>query len=156
MPMSPSPTRRRTAALAGLAAGATALSLLQTPATAATRPAKPPTNTRLGAVDMDKATIPQLERLMRSGRLSSVAITNFYLDRIRRVDPLLHAVLQVNPDALAEARLSDRARRTRGSARLLEGIPVLLKDNVGTHDREHTTAGSLGAWVRNTPGGVLR
>ena len=143
MPMPPSIKRRRSAAFAGLAAGATALSLLQTPATAATRPAKPPTDTRLGRIDMDKATIPQLERLMRSGQLSSVAVTTFYLNRIRRVDPLLHAVLQVNPDALAEARLSDRARRTRGSARLLEGIPVLLKDNVGTHDREHTTAGSL-------------
>ena len=143
MPMPPSSKRRRSAAFAGLAAGATALSLLQTPATAATRPAKSPTDTRLGRIDMDKATIPQLERLMRSGQLSSVAVTTFYLNRIRRVDPLLHAVLQVNPDALAEARLSDRARRTRGSARLLEGIPVLLKDNVGTHDREHTTAGSL-------------
>ena len=64
-----------------------------------------------------------------------MAVTTFYLNRIRRVDPLLHAVLQANPDALAEARLFDRARRTRGSARLLEGIAVVVKDDVGTHDR---------------------
>ena len=85
-----SPPRRAAAApLSPASPQAPPSSLLQSPATAATRPAKPFTDTRLGRMDMDRATIPQLERLMRSGRLSSVAITAFWLNLIRRVDPLL-------------------------------------------------------------------
>lgn len=102
-----------------------------------------PTDTRLAGIDIDTSTIPQLERLMDSGRLSSRALTGFYLDRVRRVDPLLHSVLEVNPDATSEAAASDARRARNPRNRPLEGIPVLLKDNIETADREHTTAGSL-------------
>jgi amidase len=96
-----------------------------------------------GGVDVEKATIPDLQRAMASGRLTSVALTRFYLDRIRRIDRrLLHSVLAVAPDALDQARASD-ARRERGTQRgPLDGIPVLLKDNIDTA-RQPTTAGSL-------------
>ncbi|MGH3388300.1 MAG: amidase, partial [Actinomadura sp.] len=96
-----------------------------------------------GGVDVETATIPQLQRAMDTRKLTSVALTHFYLDRIQRVDrELLHAVLAVNPDAVDEARASDR-RRARGELRgPLDGIPVLLKDNVDA-DGMPTTAGSL-------------
>jgi amidase len=96
-----------------------------------------------GGVNVEKATIPDLQRAMASGRLTSVALTRFYLDRIERIDRrLLHSVLAVAPDALDQARASDVRR---GSGRLLgpmDGIPVLLKDNIDTA-RQPTTAGSL-------------
>ena len=132
------------AAAAGSATAAAAAPVARAATTPATAPA--PTDTRLGGasgIDIDSSTIPQLERLMDVRRLSSARLTAFYLDRIARVDPLLHAVISLNPQAAADAAASDARRARTGRARPLEGIPVLLKDNVETHDGERTTAGSL-------------
>jgi amidase len=103
-----------------------------------------------GGVDVDKATIPDLQRAMNAGRLTSVGLTRFYLDRIQRIDrPLLHAVIATSPKALDEARASD-ARRTNHALRgPMDGIPVLLKDNIDTA-AQPTTAGSL-ALAKATP-----
>lgn len=91
--------------------------------------------------DLDSATIPELNRLLSSGELTSVELTSAYLERIRTVDPLLRAVLFVDPSALVQAAESDRRRATTGPRSPLDGIPVLLKDNIDTHDLP-TTAGS--------------
>lgn len=83
---------------------------------------------------------------MKSGRFICRAITEKYLERIARIDthgPALNAVIEINPDALGIARELDRERKTRGPRGPLHGIPVLIKDNIGTHDRMMTTAGSL-------------
>jgi amidase len=96
----------------------------------------------LNGVDLERATIPDLQRAFRSGRLSSARLTAFYLARIRALNPRLHAVIATNPAALAEAAASDlrhRLHRTRGA---LDGIPILLKDNVDTR-QQPATAGSL-------------
>jgi amidase len=80
---------------------------------------------------------------MAAGRISSLGLTQAYLARIERLDPVLHAVIETNQDALATARLRDNERaiaRTRGP---LHGIPILLKDNIATNDTMQTTAGSL-------------
>jgi amidase len=90
-----------------------------------------------------EASIPTLDGLMATGRLSSAELTEAYLRRIERLDPLLHAVIETNPAALEIARRRDgdrRAGRVRGP---LHGIPVLLKDNIATNDTMETTAGSL-------------
>ncbi|HEY2673849.1 MAG TPA: amidase [Rugosimonospora sp.] len=103
------------------------------------------TNTQgtvLRGINLDGVTVLDLQRAMDSRRLSATALTAFYLDRIRALNPKLHAVLETNPDALREAAASDAHRRAHGSRGPLDGIPVLLKDNVDTADREHTTAGS--------------
>lgn len=103
-------------------------------------PAGPPV---LHGINLDNLTVLDLQRYMDGHRLSSVALTDFYLDRIRALNPSLHAVIETNPDAPAEAKASDAQRKGHGARGPLEGIPVLLKDNVDTADREHTTAGSF-------------
>jgi len=95
----------------------------------------------LDGARLDALTIPRLQQLMDGGRLSSRTLTASYLDRIRRLDHRLGAVLRVNPRALDEALASDRVRRRTGARGPLEGVPVLLKDNVDTADLP-TTAGS--------------
>jgi amidase len=108
---------------------------------AAARPA--PAVATLHGINLDSSTVLDLQRDMNSHRLNSVALTAFYLGRIHQLNPSLHAVIETNPDALRDAVASDAQRRRHGARSALEGIPVLLKDNVGTGDREHTTAGSF-------------
>ncbi len=107
---------------------ALALALLAAPvptAGAATPDARP-------GPHLDSATIPELQRWMSVGRLSSVELTEAYLHRIATIDPKLHAVLFVDPTALAQARASDVRRHTGRLRGPLDGIPVLLKDNIDT------------------------
>lgn len=92
------------------------------------------------------ASIGQLQQAMASGRLTAEALTRRSLERIDALDrrgPSLHAVLRVNPRALAEARQLDRERRAHHVLGPLHGIPVLIKDNIETADPMPTTAGSL-------------
>lgn len=97
----------------------------------------------VAGIDLERATIPDLQRAMAGGRLSAVRLTSFYLQRIRQLNPRLHAVITTNPDAVRLAAASDEHRRRHGARGPMEGIPVLLKDNVDTRDRQPTTAGSL-------------
>jgi amidase len=55
----------------------------------------------------------------------------------------LASVIELNPDALAIARELDKERHAKGPRGPLHGIPILIKDNIDTHDRMMTTAGSL-------------
>jgi amidase len=131
----------RASASALLAAG---LALVGAAAPAGAQASTPATATTvLNGVDLDSATVLSLQADMNALRLSSVALTAFYLARIHALNPTLHAVLEVNPDALLEAVASDAHRLLHGSRGPLDGIPVLLKDNVDTADLEHTTAGSF-------------
>ncbi len=96
--------------------------------------------------ELDETTIAALQDAMKSGKLSSHSITEKYLARIEELDrrgPSLHSVIEVNPDALSIARELDRERKAKGPRGPLHGIPVLVKDNIGTADRLTTTAGSL-------------
>lgn len=91
---------------------------------------------------LDQSTIPELQRAMDRRQLTSEQLTRGYLHRIEELNPKLHAVVQTNPDALAAAKESDTRRRAHSSRGALEGIPVLLKENIDTADRQTTTAGS--------------
>jgi amidase len=108
-----------------------------------------PPNTKVSGIDVDATTIPQLQQFMNSHRMNSVELTNFYLRRIRQLNPLLHAVITVSPTALADARAADQARRN-GDHRPLLGIPIIVKDNIDTTGMP-TTAGSW-ALAGSTPG----
>ncbi len=134
----------RPAALLGsslLALALLAVPATQAPTVAAPAPDRPTTSTTVAGIDVDAATIPRLQRAMERGRLSSVRLTRFYLDRIERLDGRLQAVVSVDRRAMAKARAADRAR-ARGADKPLLGIPVLVKDNIGTTGMP-TTAGSL-------------
>lgn len=98
------------------------------------------------AFDLEEKTIADLQQMMTSGKRTSRQITQEYLSRIDRLNkngPALHAVIETNPDALSIASALDAERKTKGPRGPLHGVPVLLKDNIDTHDRMTTTAGSL-------------
>jgi Asp-tRNA(Asn)/Glu-tRNA(Gln) amidotransferase A subunit family amidase len=99
-----------------------------------------PPNTKVSGIDVDATTIPQLQQLMNSHRINAVELTNFYLRRIRQLNPELNAVITVSPTAHADALAADQARRN-GDHRPLLGIPIIVKDNVDTTGMP-TTAGS--------------
>jgi len=83
---------------------------------------------------------------IRSGKTTSAAVTQGFLDRIAAVDdagPMLNAVLALNPNALADAKALDEELAAGKSRGALHGVPVLLKDNIETLDPMATTAGSL-------------
>ena len=114
------------------------------PATQAGRRASP--SSRRAAFELEEVTVDELQRRMAAGSLTARGLTALYLGRIAALDrggPALHHVLEVNPDAARIAAALDEERRARGPRGPLHGIPVLLKDNVGTADRNTTTAGSL-------------
>jgi amidase len=93
-----------------------------------------------------EASIPQLQRAMETKKLTSVALTKAYLERIEKIDcrgPKINSVIELNPDAIEIARERDKERKRGESRGLLHGIPVLLKDNIDTGDKMLTTAGSL-------------
>ncbi|MBA3401794.1 MAG: amidase, partial [Actinobacteria bacterium] len=68
-----------------------------------------PPDTRVAGIDVDATTIPELQELMDALRLKSVQLTQFYLHRIRKLNPTLNAVITVSPTALADARAADKA-----------------------------------------------
>ena len=87
------------------------------------------------------ATVQNLGSALSAGAISAAELTDFYLARIERLNPGLRAVVAVSPDAAGEAVTSD-ARRAAGAVRgALEGIPVLIKDNVSVSGLP-ATAGS--------------
>jgi len=90
-----------------------------------------------------EATIPELQALMNSGALTSVQLTTDYLNQIATFNPLLHAVIETNPDALAIAKKLDTERHSGHLRGPLHGIPILVKDNLATADKMQTTAGSF-------------
>jgi amidase len=100
-------------------------------AAARTSPAANTPDTRVAGIDVDSTTIPELQKLMNTHRLSSVRLTTFYLQRIRQLNPKLNAVITVSPTALLEAVAAD-LRRHFGDRRPLLGIPIIVKDNIGT------------------------
>ncbi|MBN1965660.1 MAG: amidase [Anaerolineae bacterium] len=103
------------------------------------------TDTRLAELDdlVFEVSITDLQAAFANGDLTAEELTRYYLHRIQAYDADgLHAVLELNPQALAIARALD-AERAAGTVRgPLHGIPVLLKDNIGTGDDLHTTAGA--------------
>ncbi|MBV9204571.1 MAG: amidase [Actinobacteria bacterium] len=92
-------------------------------------------------ISAGRPSLAALQDAMASGALSSATLTGFYLQRIDRLNPALHAVITVNPGAPAEAAASDVARAAGRPRGPLEGVPVLVKDNIQATGMP-TTAGS--------------
>jgi amidase len=102
-----------------------------------------------GAVCVENTTIGDLQEALAAGRTTAADLVRAYTARIEAYDragPRLNAVREMNPDALAIAAKLDATRLDTtkpAKRRPLEGIPVLVKDNIATGDAQHTTAGSL-------------
>jgi amidase len=91
-------------------------------------------------------TISELQSLMNKGKLTARNLTQLYLDRIDAIDrngPRVNSIIETNPDALAIASSLDEERHNGKTRGPLHGIPILIKDNIDTHDQMQTTAGSL-------------
>ncbi len=99
----------------------------------------------LKGLDLQRATVLDLQAAMETGSITSAALVDAYLARIAAYDtggPKLNAVRELNPAAKTQAQTLDAERRAGQVRGPLHGIPVLLKDNVGTFDQP-TTAGSI-------------
>jgi amidase len=95
-------------------------------------------------VQVENASLADLQQALAEGRTNSTALTKAYIARIDAYDkagPALNSVREVNPDALAIAASFDGKKPTKRQP--LAGIPILVKDNIATDDKQHTTAGSL-------------
>lgn len=97
-------------------------------------------------MDLLLMTVQEIQDALTKGAISSVDLVRFYMERIERIDcgdSGLNAILSLNPDAIFIAGALDRERAAGKVRGPLHGIPVLLKDNINTHDKMVTSAGSL-------------
>jgi amidase len=97
-------------------------------------------------VNMQELTISEYQQKMKTGELTAAKLTELFLERIEAIDrngPRLNSIIETNPEALAIASLLDGERAAGKQRGPLHGIPILLKDNIDTHDAMQTTAGSL-------------
>ena len=91
-------------------------------------------------------TIAELQEKMEAGELNARQVAELYLQRIEEVDkdgPYINSIIELNPDALEIADTLDKERKAGKIRGKMHGIPVLIKDNIDTHDKMQTTAGSL-------------
>lgn len=88
------------------------------------------------------ATIPQIQEKLSSGQLTSEQLTLYFLASIRRQDEHLRGYIEINPQALLEARAADRLRSSGTVLGPMHGIPVNLKDNINTTAPMHTSGGA--------------
>jgi amidase len=83
---------------------------------------------------------------MASGKVTSEQLTREYLARIAALDQRgegVNSIIELNPDAIDLAKSADKLRREGKVLGPLHGIPILLKDNIGTADKMQTSAGSF-------------
>ena len=98
----------------------------------------------MAGLSVENATISDLRQALTAGETTASALVQAYLARIAAYDragPRLNAVREINPDAIAIAASHDA--ETAAPRRPLDGIPILVKDNIATADAQYTTAGSL-------------
>jgi amidase len=95
-------------------------------------------------VCIENATIADLQLALAAGDVTASVLVAAYLARVEAYDRAgarLNAVREVNPEALAIAAELDAKKPAH--PRPLEGIPIIVKDNIAAADLQHTTAGSL-------------
>lgn len=97
-------------------------------------------------INIIELTIHEAIKLLDAGTLTSLELTQMYMERIAKYNKNnigLNAILELNPDAIHIAEAMDYERRYNGKRSMMHGIPILLKDNINTGDKMHTSAGSL-------------
>ena len=89
--------------------------------------------------------ISQIQQGYQDGNFTIKEVVQAYLNRIDDIDKNgyeLHSIIEVNPDAIQIAESLDEELKAGNSRGPMHGIPVILKDNIDTHDNMATTAGS--------------
>lgn len=79
---------------------------------------------------------------LESKLFTSVDLVNAYIARIDQLNGTLHAITQINPDAISIAQQLDDERASGAVRGPLHGVPIIVKENIGTNDSMDTTAGS--------------
>jgi len=100
---------------------------------------------QISSFQLDEITIHQIQEGYKNGTYTVKQIIQLYIDRIDEIDnngPELNSIIIVNPDALQIAEKLDKELASGKSRGPMHGIPVILKDNIDTHDKMPTTAGS--------------
>ena len=95
---------------------------------------------------VEEKTISELLTLLEEGAATSKELVLAYLERIAKIDksgPTLNSIAEINPDAAALAEVRDAQRKKGEIIGPLHGIPVVIKDNIDSGDKMHTTAGSI-------------
>ncbi len=90
-----------------------------------------------------EATISEMRQRMDDDEITAEQLVLIYLERIAQQNAQCKAILEVNPDAVHIARALDAERKQQGNRSVLHGIPILIKDNMDTNDKMHTSCGSL-------------
>ena len=96
--------------------------------------------------ELAEMTITDLQGAIAAGKYSVHTLVQKYLERIEALDkqgPAVNSIIELNPDALGIADAQDKQRQARKPAGPLQGVPILVKDNLDTRDKMMTTAGSL-------------
>jgi len=96
--------------------------------------------------NVEERSVVAVRADLARGKVTSVQLVRAYLARIAAMDakgPALQSVIATNPDALADAHAADARRRAGKPLGPLDGIPILIKDNIESDDPTPTTAGSL-------------
>jgi amidase len=128
------------------AVAATLLPLAATHPAEAAAPNAPSIHPAASDFDLPEASITDLQARLQNGKSTSRELCQGYLDRIAKIDkagPKINALIELNPDALKIADTLDKERKAGKLRGPLHGIPILLKDNIGTGDQMQTTAGAL-------------
>jgi len=151
------PIDRRAFVSVSLAAGAVLFAAPESVAAAGSA-ARPPKSllTPAPVAEVDELlerSVAELGDMMKRGALTSRELTQRFLARIAQMDKTgvaINAVIELNPDALAIADQRDAERKAGAAQGPMHGIPVLIKDNIGSADKMRTSAGSL-ALAESTP-----
>jgi amidase len=112
----------------------------------AAKPFPVPVAAEIKPFELDEITVAELQDGIKSGRFTARSLAEKYTARIAEIDksgPAINSVIELNPEAEAIADGLDQERKAKGPRGPMHGIPVLIKDNIGTADRMMTTAGSL-------------